>query len=345
MSHNWALSDVLKYFQEDQEVRDVLTGGEFRELVNPDVDFMKVLKGALEYQGFDPRIVMRQIVRNRNSYLAMKKPLMEWDLSNVGDDFKIRSDTTPVNRFTNNEHLSKDLNFLIMMFLLRNNHISKIIQKSIQGLSDILEMLKEKYDINDEVRKSGTALGSKDVTLPRMAGVLPSVAVYMFHAQAVKEIVPFATIPGVSSSTEVETLEESIGIQVPSRSPVSHAICCPFLPSLHPFTKPGHTHLHALMIYVAIRVDDVIHKKEKNFTPLSDLLTYYRAGYESPATPEASRIEVCRKIKLMSKSSSDFKPDVVKVSLECYHVLKTMRTDDPYHPVMLEAAKTGILPE
>lgn len=345
MAQDWALSDVLKYFQEDPEIKEAVNASEFKALVNPDESFLKLLKSALEYQGFDPKVVMRQIIRNRKAYEALKKPLEEWDLSNVNDDFRVRNDTITANRFSNQEPLSRDLNFLIMMFLLRNNHISKIIQKSIQGLSNILEMLKEKYDINDETRSSGTALGSKDVTLPRMAGVLPSVAVYMFHSRAVKEIVPFATIPGIM---DMEPGAGPSGSDPSLSAPdttVSHSICCPFLPSLHPKTKPGQSHLHALMIYVAIRLDDVIHKKEKNFTPLHDLMVYYKAGYESPATPDKARIEVMRKVNLMAKNSQDFRTDVLKISQDCFIALKSMRIDDPYHPVMLEAAKSGVLPE
>lgn len=345
MSDTWALSDVLKYFQEDPEIKRDLNASEFEHLINPNSEFLTTLKSALEYQGFDPKIVMRQIIRNRHSYEAQKKPLEKWDLSNVGDDFRYRDGTSDVNKFSNYESLSRDLNFLIMMFLLRNNHISKIIQKSIQGLSSILEMLKEKYDINDEVRKSGTALGSKDVTLPRMAGILPSVAVYMFHQRAVKEIVPFATIPGVAEIQDDGAGSSTALIGIQTESSLSHAICCPFLPSLHPKTKPGQAHLHALMLYVAIRLDDTIHKKEKNFTPLSDLLTYYKAGYESPATPNKARIEVCRKVELMSRNSSEFRTEAIKISLECFKALKEMRVDDSHHTVMMEAARTGVLPE
>lgn len=345
MSQDWALSDVLKYFQEDPEVGRTLNAEEFKGLVNPDADFLKVLKSALEYQGFDPRVVMRQIIRNRNAYISLKKPQMLWDLSNVNDDFAIKRDTTAGNRFSNEESLSRDLTFLIMMFLLRNNHISKIIQKSIQGLSAILEMLKEKYDINDEVRASGTALGSKDVTLPRMAGVLPSVAVHMFHSKAVKEIVPYSSIPGIAEPSE--RVEEVSGTSsgVVTDKDISHAICCPFLPSLHPKTKLGQSHLHALMLYVAIKMDDTIHKKEKNFTPLGDLMTYYKAGFDSPATPDKARIEVMRKVGLMSRNGIEFNLEVLQVTQACFLALKTIRSDDPYHSVLLSAAKTGILPE
>lgn len=78
MENMWALSDVLKYFQEDPEEKETLTDREFRSIINPDKDFLTLLKTALEYQGFDPRIIMRQLVRNRKSYMAQKRSKLEW---------------------------------------------------------------------------------------------------------------------------------------------------------------------------------------------------------------------------------------------------------------------------
>lgn len=121
-------------------------------------------------------------------------------------------------------------------------------------------MLKEKYDINDDTRKSGTALGSKDVTLPRITGVLPSVAVRMFHMRVVKETVPFITIPGTTIDKSA-TSSRSPGLASSfDASGVSHAICCPFL---HPRPEKSVTHIHGIMIYVVIKLGDIIHKKEK----------------------------------------------------------------------------------
>ncbi|CAD0198119.1 unnamed protein product [Chrysodeixis includens] len=163
MAQDWALSDVLKYFQEDPEIKGVLNATEFKSLVNPDNNFLKTLKSALEYQGirsdtipanrfsnYEPLsrdlnfLIMMFLLRNNHISKIIQKSIQ--GLSNILEMLKekIRSDTIPANRFSNYEPLSRDLNFLIMMFLLRNNHISKIIQKSIQGLSNILEMLKEK---------------------------------------------------------------------------------------------------------------------------------------------------------------------------------------------------------
>lgn len=345
MSQEWALQDALKYFQEDPEIKEVLTPSEFRSLSNPNTEFLKLLRTALEYQGFDPKVIMRQLIRSRKAYEAMRREKVEWDLSNVNDDFKITVNTRVADKFSNQESLSKDLEFLIMMFLLRNNHISKIIKKSVAGLSDILEMLKEKYDINDENRASGTSLGSKDITLPRITGVVPAVAVKMFHQGIVKEIVPFRSIPGTSLFNLAAGSEADVSQVQSEPRDMTHAICCPFLPSLHPKATADGSHIHALQLFVAIKLDDIIHKKEKDFTNLSDLITYYRAGYDSAATPETTRVEVMRKIGLMSNSSTRFTADALSISKACLEALKGMRTDDPNHRDMIEIADSGKVPD
>ncbi|CAH0730227.1 unnamed protein product, partial [Brenthis ino] len=170
---NWDKNqDCKNYFHEDPEIKAGFSEAEFSKAFNPDSEFLRVLKSALEYQGFDPKVILRQLLRNRNSFLKGERELKEWDLSNVSDDFAVKDDTAEINKFSNKGPLSKDIAFLIIMFLLRNKHISKIIKKLISGISEILEMLKEKYEIKDEVRASGTSLNSKDITLPRIAGVI-----------------------------------------------------------------------------------------------------------------------------------------------------------------------------
>ncbi|CAH0730986.1 unnamed protein product, partial [Brenthis ino] len=340
------LSSALAYYHEDEDIKAELTKAEFNLLVNPELDYLKLLRSALEFQGFDPKVILRQLVRNRKAYMEANPTRQEWDLNNAGDDFKVHDGSELGNIITNQQSLAKDLEFLIMMFLLRNNHISKIIKKSISGLSDILEMFKQKYEINDETRASGTQLGSRDITLPRIAGVLPSVAVRMFHMRAVKETVPYHSIPGVVELLEGRGAEAtgSRTVKVITTSELSHAICCPFLPSLHPKKTEKAGHIHAIMLFVAIRLDDIIQKKEKNFTPLDELLNYYKAGFESAATPEASRLEVMSKVKLFYQTKIYPTDEALFVNTKCCEALETMRVEDPSHSLLMVAARTGSLP-
>ncbi|CAH2101383.1 unnamed protein product [Euphydryas editha] len=152
---------------EDDEIAEGFSAEGFHALHNPSEEYLKVLKGALEYQGFNPKAILKEMMRRRKSFLDMK----------------------------------------------RNNHISKIIKKSVPGVAAILEHLQEKYEIDDEVKKSETALGIKNVTFPRIAGVMPAVAVKMFHLRVVEETVPFLTIPGVKyEDADLEGGRTSSGI-------------------------------------------------------------------------------------------------------------------------------------
>lgn len=324
----WNLDSVLEYFNQDTYISGEISAVQFSAILNPDVHLVQLFQKALEYQGFDPKIVLRQMIRNSKAYNEGQPTRISWDLGNLDGNFQVNEDTAAGDKYSNKETLSRDIGVLILVFLARNNHNSKIIKRSRNGLSDILEMLKEKYEINDETRDSGTALGSTDVTLPRIAAIFPSTAVRYFHNKVVKEIVPYEIIPGCPEA-------------------FTHAICCPFLPSCHPKSVEPVDHIHAIMLFVTITLDDIIHRKDKNTTSLDSLLTYYRAGYESNAMPEKARLEVFRHIGIMkSVPSADQKNAFVQKALSCnsacYNALVNMRTDDPHHGEMTRVAN-GII--
>ncbi|CAH2088495.1 unnamed protein product [Euphydryas editha] len=249
-SEMWNLTDTVSYLLDDEEISAGLTREDLTSLHNPDLGFLQVLRGALEYQGFNPKAILREMIRRRNAFIAAQKEEVIWDLTNKDGEFKQTPTSKASDCIFSNGPLVKDIELLIFMFLHRNNHISKIIKKSLPGIAAILEHLREKYDINDETRKSGTALGVSDITLPRIAGVMPAVAVKLFHARLVKETVPFLTIPGVKSNDDAsqEADADAAGSSGLKVSSITHAICCPFLPSLHPKAAKGPSHIHGIML-------------------------------------------------------------------------------------------------
>ncbi|CAH2088641.1 unnamed protein product [Euphydryas editha] len=341
----WNLTDVISYYLDDIEIAENITRDDLHALHNPDTEFLKRLRGALEYQGFNPKAILKEMIRRRNSFLAAKKQDQVWDLTNREGEFRETPYSSHGDCLHSNSPLVEDVEILIFMFLHRNNHIGKIIRKSLPGIATILEHLREKYDINDEVRKSGTALGVTDITLPRIAGIMPAVVVKLFHLRIVKETVPFLTIPGVKYSNEptadsdAET-SDSPGSKV---STITHAICCPFLPSLHPKAAKGPSHIHGIMLYVAIKLDEIIHRKERDYTDLEDLVTYYRAGYDSPVTPESTRLDVMRKVGLMDKGQSEFNSEAKRINKACTKALEEVRKDDPFHGTLMEMARSGAI--
>ncbi|CAH2089895.1 unnamed protein product [Euphydryas editha] len=225
------------------------------------------------------------MIRRRNSFLAAKKPNIIWDLTNKDGEFRETPTSRPEDCLHSNGPLVKDIEILIFMFLHRNNHI-----------------------------------GVNDITLPRVAGIMPAVAVKLFHLRIVKETVPFLTISGVKYDDELtaDTDAEASGPAGSKISNITHAICCPFLPSLHPKSAKGPSHIHGLMLYVAIKLDEIIHRKEKDFTELEDLVTYYKAGYDSPVTPESTRLDVMRKIGLMDRGLRLKRYRIIFSALEYY---------------------------
>lgn len=323
MTNKWSLDDVYRYFRVDPEISAGMSHAEFDLVNNPDTTFCNLVRAALEYQGFDPKVVLRQMIRNRAAYEASNPILMEWDLSNTGDDFSVTANTQAADRFTNRESLARDVLFMVLMFLTRNNHISKIVKKAYKGLSEVMDMLKEKYAINDDTRQSGTQLGSSDVTLPRITGVFPATAVRLFSEGLVKEIVPAHSIPGYAPT-------------------INRAVCCPFLPSLHPKSFATGNNIHGIMLYVAIKLDDIIHKKKGDITDLDSLITYYKAGYESSATPDSARKEVFRKLGFITINSSNFVPDLISCNAACLSSLATMRVSDPKHSDLINLATSGL---
>lgn len=343
MADSWNLESIVEYFKEDPEVAAELTSDDWDRLSNPDEKFVKLLREALQYQGFDPKTILRELVRRNKAYKTENESPKYWDLTNTSGDFKCTPSSSAGNKYSDHESVTKDAQLLIFTFLLRCNHISKVIQKSLPGIQEILEMLKLKYNINDEVRASGTTLCGTDITLPRIAGTMPAVAVRLFHTKSVKETVQFLSIPGIQYEETVTGTSESAattGTTVKTRN-VSHAICCPFLLSLHPMTSFAPQNIHALMLYVAVKLDDIIHKKEKNFTNLEDLLTYYKASFQSPATPERARVDVFHKIGLTGADKKTLVDDIKAVNASCCEALIHMRVDDEYHSTFLSVARTG----
>lgn len=56
---------------------------------------------------------------------------LKWDFSNSGERFPMEEKLSTKNTFTNRESVTKDAHRMIFTFLLRSNHISKTITKSL----------------------------------------------------------------------------------------------------------------------------------------------------------------------------------------------------------------------
>lgn len=166
----WHFQAIVDYYRADNEIAAALTVEDLNDLTNPNSSWLIVLKKALEYQGFDPIVIIKAMLAAKKSYDDSRRELVQWDLSNMNGGLAASAGTTAGNKYSNQECFVKDVQFLVTVYLTRNNHFSKINKKSRAGISDILATLQTKYGIDDEVHESGTPLSSIAITLPRITG-------------------------------------------------------------------------------------------------------------------------------------------------------------------------------
>lgn len=168
----WHFQAIVDYYRADNEIAAALTVEDLNDLTNPNPNssWLIVLKKALEYQGFDPIVIIKAMLAAKKSYDDSRRELVQWDLSNMNGGLAASAGTTAGNKYSNQECFVKDVQFLVTVYLTRNNHFSKINKKSRAGISDILATLQTKYGIDDEVHESGTPLSSIAITLPRITG-------------------------------------------------------------------------------------------------------------------------------------------------------------------------------
>lgn len=70
MADSWSLQDIVEYFKADPEISSGLDEDDWKSLSNPDDTFINLLKEALQYQGFDPKVILRELVRSNIKYKA-----------------------------------------------------------------------------------------------------------------------------------------------------------------------------------------------------------------------------------------------------------------------------------
>ncbi|CAH2088833.1 unnamed protein product [Euphydryas editha] len=80
----------------------------FYSLNNSSEEYLKVLKGAHEYHGFNPKAILKEMIR-RKSFLDIKRPEIKWDLTNREEEFRVKNDSEPENILSSNEPLTKDI--------------------------------------------------------------------------------------------------------------------------------------------------------------------------------------------------------------------------------------------
>lgn len=159
------------------------------------------------------------------------------------------------------------------------------------------------------------------ITLPKIARLFPETCGRAFDNKVMKEIVPYETFP---SNTK----------------PQSHVICCPF-------SLKGKNNFHPVMLWVQIKLDDNIHRRDGNTTSLYQIMSYYLAAYKSKAVSEVERIEFFLEYHLIIKEETSSGQNLkltessAILAKNCLSELQNMRKNDKKHSTVMKLASTG----
>lgn len=134
------------------------------------------------------------------------------------------------------------------MFITRRTAFEKILRKSNDVMKNIMNMYRQKYNINVTKRAPGSQLDSKTITIPRIAACFPAITVGLFHHGIGRSIIdPEVLFPGLEPRALFSTM---IGSMIPVRDNAPLAV----------------------LLSIAVRNDDILHQIDRK-TGLSALYT------------------------------------------------------------------------
>lgn len=316
---------IITWLREDPEISAFLDATFEAEITTEDVLLWKDWAAAAAYQGFDVKVIIKTLHANYVNYMngaGRTRQTKQIDVVVNGVSKKIE--------VCNQWSMPKDMQMIIMIFAVRGSTWTKLKDKSMTGLIDYLEWVQEKYDIDETVHKSCTSLSSTDVTIPRIAGCFPGILCKIFHNNMGKELMTLTDIG-------VHPLAGAAAVAVP----ISHCILTPYFASMIPnnWMNPN-TNYHLVFFLVHLILDTVIHRKTQSYTPLDIMLQYYKAEWNSPATPSASRLTFCKNVGLLSADDMTFRDEILHASPYCESAISAARSQDPSLNMVLAALKS-----
>lgn len=299
--------DIIAFLKTDPVVRVWLdtddTSDELELIPDTDSENWALI---LAYQGFDILKIISLLKVNHSAYMVAH------DKDRTEYEFKVMKDgREQVIKYTNVETLQKDIHFLITLFNIRGNNFDKITKKGLPELSAVLEMLKEKLDIDFTTHAPGTPLDPKTITLPRICACFPTIVSNQFQKGYAKILIA------------------PITVGLPNDIPKS--ALCPFIISCIPKTicKKGDNNVNLLFFLMHLKTDEILHRKENNYTDLEDMFVYYRAAYDSVGVPTTARVKFFRQMNLLIPTGTDFIPSLITAAGEAEARIRNTRPNDP----------------
>lgn len=205
-------------------------GLEFLQLEVADLSMLsaETLAGwseAVLYQGFD---VVRTI-------RLMKKRYDEYTRDHAGDatievtfPYNDKDGSPKTFKYTNKERILKDVALILFLFSNRGASWDKIKNKSREEFQRIMDFLKEKYDINTDVRPAGVSLKADEIIVSRIAACFPLKVVEFFHAGLAKELFPLSKL-GLMDVSKGVLSNHFVGVIPRDLSEEDHATYCTWL--------------------------------------------------------------------------------------------------------------------
>jgi len=235
---------------------------------------VKLIKRAVyasRYQGFDPSIILRKLIKSWQE--GRRAPYQNFqihcEIDGQPDEWN----------YNNHQSFMNDMTILVLCFLNRGAVIGKILKKSAKDYNALMRMLIAKYNIraNEETerRRRAEALGPEVITLPRISACLCQLTTELYSRGFGRPIANFSEFGNV---------------------PV--AIFSPMFPSV---VRKGYRssqgvmiNIHPQLILINILVDNVLHVRDR-VTPLDQIWTFFLASHNSGVLLDSARIEQCNK--------------------------------------------------
>nr|QQM16266.1 putative nucleocapsid protein [Degsystermes virus] len=306
---------IVRWLREDEEIRIWLTRAEAQVLENERLMELPIWKALLQYQGFDIKRIVRNMVRTSREYIRTA------EYQEVNIRLRIGDQEHDFN-YSNTQTMAMDVEFIIFLFSERGSTNAKYTNKSLEQVTMIMNWMIEKYNINITVNAPMTALDPDMVTVPRIVACFPAKICEYFHRNYGNALATF------------------IDIGIPQPGDISRSVLCPHFTALLPRDiMRRSTSMQVVSFLVHVVVDDVLHKKQGNYTPLENIFTYYSAEYHTPGTPQPSRIAFCRRMNLLTPDEAGFLPILEGAAVFCENRIRELRPNDPRRDAVIEQVK------
>nr|AOY18787.1 nucleocapsid protein [Bunyavirus sp.] len=288
-------SEVVAWLREDADL-DWVNENEVNQLNIDDV-MGGNWQAAMQYQGFDVKMLLKAIKRARDAYA---EPEESWTC-NLGGGRQVT--------FRNDWGVFKDLACLLMLFSYRGSTWEKVRTKSLPAVQSWMDAMRTKYNIDIRKRESGASLAPDIITLPRMAACFPAEVATHFHKGFGRPLY---------SVTDLHLPEAT------SKAVLTSAVVA----LLPPDWVTAANGIHLVFFCGSVLADDILHATNHK-TTLSSMFTYYSASYKSPACPVAHRIKAMKRFGLCNNAATAFSANLIAAINDCELKVREKRPADP----------------